>query len=547
MDPHSKTITYLNRFEKLIPVLLFLLFLAASIPGISWGTPDIWNPDELVGRVDLALGGEIQFDETEPDYNYPSLPKYVMYGVGKIVYGLGYTRTEFIISARLLSALLGGLVVLVIYYLARRIGATTPSALLAGLLMIASGVIPFNARFGHNDMYLLLFITLCVYFLVNYQTTKNRLWLYGSFYMVGLAASSKYTGGSMILLPIFVLVIINWMDVRTDPLGSIEQLFIGVILSVLGYGTGTPKALLWTSFYFKRVFPALARYPLYGLQPNSRIGLIGQWPVFESAVGAFIYYLFLIAFGWFVLRLILSRLGRAQISVEKQNIILILLIALVIFDLPFMISVNYIPRYFIPFVPFFSLLAALFVEQMVKQFQERGHALAITGISIVLFLGLGYSFLRVVSTVLLFVHDARTPASEYLKTLRPGTVIEYTLYPPIIPKGQFAITRNYPIFFLKYPGDRVPTNKPYDYNVGEAGLLERGVDYLVIDSFTYSRFKDEFICKSNPVECNFFSRLLSGETNYRLLKDFKYALPPYLPRVSLAAVNPEMRVYEIIR
>src|SRR3989337_2334066 len=130
---------FFQKHEALIPISLFFLFLLASIPGISWGTPDIWNPDELVGRVDLALGGELQFDETEPDYNYPSLPKYVMYGVGKIVYGLGYTRTDFIISARVLSALLGGLAVVLVYFLARRIRASVSGAFLAGLLMIASG------------------------------------------------------------------------------------------------------------------------------------------------------------------------------------------------------------------------------------------------------------------------------------------------------------------------------------------------------------------------------------------------------------------------
>jgi hypothetical protein len=45
----------------------------------------------MVWRVDSALRGEIIFDETEPDFNYPSLPKYVMYGVGKITYGMGYS------------------------------------------------------------------------------------------------------------------------------------------------------------------------------------------------------------------------------------------------------------------------------------------------------------------------------------------------------------------------------------------------------------------------------------------------------------------------
>ena len=69
---------FLFRYEKIIPVILFLLFLCVTIPGISWGTPSLWNPDELVWRVNMALGGEMKFDETEPDYNYPSMPKHIM-------------------------------------------------------------------------------------------------------------------------------------------------------------------------------------------------------------------------------------------------------------------------------------------------------------------------------------------------------------------------------------------------------------------------------------------------------------------------------------
>jgi hypothetical protein len=544
MSVEQRTKLALTRPDILVPLALLVLFLLVSIPGVAWGTPDIWNPDELVGRVDLALGGELEFDETEPDFNYPSLPKYVMYGLGRIVYGLGLGRTEFIVSARVLSAILGGLAVVMAFFLVRMLGGRVATAGLAGLLTTASSVVPSNARFAHNDMYLQLFVMLCVLSIVKYQRTQNRAWLYASFLFVGLSASSKYTGGSLILLPLAVVVGLNWRELRGDWLGSAERLFLGLLLAFLGYAAGTPKALLWMSFYFKRVVPALLRYPQYGLQPNSTIGLFGQWAEFRSAVGPFLYYLFLLSAGWFSVRLILAGLRKLQIQEARRHSILILLMALVIFDLPFMISVNYIPRYFIPFVPLLSVLAALFVEETTSALRAKSSGVAASAALGILTIGLAYSFLRGVSTTLLFVNDARGPAGEYLKSLRSGTVLEYTLYPPIIPEGHFAKARNYPIFLLKYPGDAVPTDKPYDYNVGEAGLLERGVDYLVVDSITYSRFGDEYICQSNPVECDFFSTLLSGETQYTLLEQFEYSLPGYMPRVRLAAVNPAVGIYE---
>ena len=149
--------------------------------------------------------------------------------------------------------------------------------------------------------------------------------------------------------------------------------------------------------------------------------------------------------------------------------------------------------------------------------------------------------------MLLFKNDARIPAGEFIKTLEPGTHVEYTLYPPHVPENHFSIARNYPIYFTKYPGEDVPTNKPYKYNLGEAGLYERGADYLIVDSFTYKRFSNDYNCEANPVECDFFKKLLVGETSLRLLGEFEYSLPPYLPQIDLTFVNPEIKVYKVPR
>jgi hypothetical protein len=153
------------------------------------------------------------------------------------------------------------------------------------------------------------------------------------------------------------------------------------------------------------------------------------------------------------------------------------------------------------------------------------------------------TFPRVVSIALLFLNDARMEASQYVAALPAGTSIEYTLYPPTIPDQHFIREHNYPIFFKKYPGQVEPTSRIYKFNAGEAGLNDRRTDYLVIDSLTYSRFQDEYICDSNLVECRFFEKLLAGETSYQLIADFKYSLPEYLPDLQMAFLNPEIRVY----
>lgn len=545
----NKFIVFFSRNETLLHFFLFALFLAVSIPGVNWGTPSLWNPDEMVWRASNALNGELIFDETEPDFNYPSLPKYVMYGIGKIVYTLGYTRTEFIIAARIFSALLGAVSAVVIYQLAKTIGLTAVYAFLAGLLYIASGVAPANGRFAHNDLYLQFFSIFCIFFAIKYQFTKARGWIYASFLFVGFAASSKFTGGSMLLVPLVVFIFMNWTEVRRDLFQTVETLFISAVLCYGGYVIGTPKAFLWVAYYFKRVIPALLNYPQYGFNSESPIGLLGQWDVFESAVGTFAYLLFIFSFIWFAVRLVMRQLGKIEIESNKADAVIILMMTIFIFDLPFLSSVNYIPRYFIPFVPFLSILGALFINEAVDIAKVKKWNYVPPVITMILIIGISYSLLRLTSTALLFMNDGRIPAGDYIAGLSgKDKTIEYTLYPPMVNKKQFTKAYNYPIYFVKYAADIVPSGGRYEYNLGEQGLLKRETDYLVIDSFTYSRFYTESICKTNLVECNFFKKLLAGKiTTFRLLKEFSYTLPFYLPDVEISAVNPQVKVYERVR
>ncbi len=545
----AKFSSFIERHERLIPLFLFLVFLAVSIPGIDWGLPALWNPDELVWRVSSALRGELVFDVTEPDFNYPSLPKYAMFAVGKTLRSMGYADYAFFVAARMISVLLGAWVAVLVYFLAREVGANKRISLLAGLLYITSSIASANARFAHNDLYLQFFTVLCVYFAVEYQLTKNKVWIYASFYAVGLAASSKYTGGSMLLVPLLVLFVMNWSERRQDWLRSIGMLFLGGVLAFGGYVTGTPRAIDFFD-YMKNVIPAMQRFALYGKNSGAPVGLFGQWAMFELTVGTFAYYLFLLGFAWFAVKLILRRMGRVRFDEKQSQGILILLAAVIIFDMPFLVSVNYVMRFFIPFVPFLSILGALCAHEIIELTKARGWKFAPAVIALILTAGILYSALRLVGIALLFTHDARIPASAYIADLRGyKKTIEYTLYPPIVSKKQFyGAARNYPIYFVKYPGEIAPTGGRVKYNQGEAGLLERDVDYLVIDSFTYDRFYNDAICATNPVECDFFKRLLAGEvTTFRLMKEFTYFLPPYLPNVSVLTVNPEIKIYERIR
>jgi hypothetical protein len=199
-------------------------------------------------------------------------------------------------------------------------------------------------------------------------------------------------------------------------------------------------------------------------------------------------------------------------------------------------------------MPVFAVLGALLIEdvyQFVKQKENPGYQRLVNPALILVIL---FSFARNISVMSLFIHDARIPASEFMKTLPPGTSLEHTSYPPTIPLEHFEREHNYPIHFIKIMGEAVPTSSRYVFNAGEIGLDERMTDYLVTDSFTSGRFSDPYICETMQIECDFFKQLETGQSShYRLISEFTYTLPPYLPQMNIAFVNPGIRIYERIR
>ena len=194
----------IQKYEWIILLGLFILFLAFTLPGISWGAPSAWHPDEIVVRSINAVFEGYEFSTT--NFDYPDLPQYVMFFLGKIMVRLGQ-GDNILVASRVLSAVLAGFAVVITYIIVRRIGGSIFVAGLNGLLLISVSEMSHNGRFAHNDTYLIFFVTLAVLFLLNYVDHQNKVWLFASFFTVGLATSSKFTGMSLLLAPLAVYII----------------------------------------------------------------------------------------------------------------------------------------------------------------------------------------------------------------------------------------------------------------------------------------------------------------------------------------------------
>jgi hypothetical protein len=404
-----------------------------------------------------------------------------------------------------------------------------------------------NGRFAHNDTFLIFFTTLAVLCVIEYFNKQNKFWLYGSFIVVGMAASSKYIGGSLIILPLAVYLLGQRKNLQKELLPVAETLFISLALAFLGFAAGTPKALFWMTYYFKRVFSALQWQVGYGKQPDSIRGILGQYGVLTDGLGWPLMLLFGAAFIWGWYQVIRGYRKQEIKPASQSGVLAILLFAILVLDLPLLFSYNYQLRYFLTIMPLLAVLSAFFVDALYTWAQQMGKTaypiLVSTGISVIVL----YSLARIVSLMLLVVNDARIPASAFIEMLPKGTSLEHTNYPPVIPGNHFEREHNYPIYFVK-GNEPLPTNKRYDFNVGEVGLDDRGTDYLITDSFTYERFSDPYICASMQAECDFFKQLDTGKSDhYKLIAEFSYSLPAYLPQIQVLFVNPTIRVYERIK
>ena len=179
------------------------------------------NANSLIRNgVELNAQGQAEF------IVHPPLGKWLI-GIGIKV----FANDEF--GWRISAAVIGTLSVVLIYLITKELFKSVFLSNIAAALMAFDGLALVMSRVALLDIFLMFFILLAFYFLIN-----NNMWLSGV--AIGLAASTKWS--AIFLIPFFILLTINYFQI--EPVKWLKRAAQYIFLPSLVY------LLSWSGWIF---------------------------------------------------------------------------------------------------------------------------------------------------------------------------------------------------------------------------------------------------------------------------------------------------------
>lgn len=271
--------------------LLFLLAAAflLRVRGINFGLPEyVYHPDEWA-VVEHAAKMLRTGDFNPHWFQYPSGYMYtvLLADIAYFLYGAAQglfislpdgTPPQFYLVARLTTALLGTLIVLVVYHIGR-----TARSTLVGLLAAAFAAFSYlsvvHSHYATTDIPATFVVALCTLFATLVLTQGRLTWYLLAGFSAGIAAGTKYNAGLvLLLLPLAHLLALKRPDAFLD-----HRLVLGLLAAPLGFLLATPYALFDLPSFLNGLAFELHHYHDY---QTASMGLSGLWyarAVFASA------------------------------------------------------------------------------------------------------------------------------------------------------------------------------------------------------------------------------------------------------------------------
>ena len=186
------------RFLEFLLGFTILIGFLLRVWNIDFGLPQVLHSDEPF-IVDSAVRMVATGDMNPHFFEYPSLYIYLMaiiYGIYSLI-GHADDMALLYVTGRCLTASLGTLMILVVYYVGRNL-YTKRVGTLAAVFLAVMPLIVRNSHYITVDVPVTFLILLSFYFAHKIMITgKKKNYILGGI-ITGLAASTKYNGGLML-------------------------------------------------------------------------------------------------------------------------------------------------------------------------------------------------------------------------------------------------------------------------------------------------------------------------------------------------------------
>jgi 4-amino-4-deoxy-L-arabinose transferase-like glycosyltransferase len=539
-----------QKHAAIIFIGIFFAALALRCSGLTWGLPNAtrwysYHPDEAQ-MLSAILSLDFFGGDFNPDFfNYPSLYIYLSTFTHLLASGLGLAHLpasepsqnalfmrDVLLSARMVTALLGAATAPFVYLTTRRIGGEK-LGILAGLLMAFLPGHVQHSHFATVDVPATFFIALCTWLCVS-ALEKNTAakWqlqqIFGAAFVAGLAAATKYNAGLILIAPLLA-----WLYLRKKQTFSPASVFAVIALGALGFFIGCPYAIFDFKTFWGDGQNAGVAYELL-VHPKQ-----GHGDVFVGTGNGWIYHaLFNAPFlmTWPVLIFAVVGLVRSRVARRRETCLLFVWCALYFVALGFS-QVRFM-RYLLPLAPALCVFAALGVlpTQRLNHFAPR-----ILGVLLLLVAAWGtrdvlYDFI---------VPDPRDRAAQWMENVgsTPKTIgmisAPWFYSPPLVALDSPPYRRlspsqlsqlsegKYQFIFTDWSAEKLQSEKPQWFILSEFEWREKAR----LQNDDYEKF------------------MMALQANYTLEKTFQNAKPVALPGRKFVPhdflyTNPAIRIYK---
>ncbi len=479
LGPHEET-ELIIPYERVALILVLCFGAWLRFSALNFGLPEFYHPDE--SRKLKIADRIVKSGNLDPDYFFH--PSFVVYStalsswVAEKVSGQTYHFKDRAIWGRAVTACLGTLTILIVYFLGRRWG--TLAGFSAAYLTAVAPLHVICSRYIKEDISLTFFSLLSVLFVVRFLEKQQIYNLALCGLMAGFAASCKYSG---ILVASFVFLPSVCYILRLDRTLTWKSLLLptilGLVMVPVGFVIITPYSIL-NSSSFIRDFLVEQRHMQSGhsgaLPPSTFYWAFHLRYSILPALTPLVTFLGVFAMGF---------IGRSRTPLR-----LVVFWGCFLFYLPAeYVKAKTFPqpeRYILPCIPFMALAIGEFYR-IALTWLGRPSTLMFYGLMLISWVLPGtYSALHSYQAR----HDTRAEASLWIEQHIPtgaNILMDWRFYGPKLDPARYKV--------MELLGtDKSQENKEFSIE----RFQEDKIDYVILSSFYYDRYID-FLKERHPL------------------------------------------------